>query len=76
MIYFGDHGCNLKLLDWRANRVTKAGNHLQDLGFTDALSRHGRLLAATTYDIDTGSVENTDKLFVKIIKNSMHYMYT
>ena len=56
--------------------MTKAGNHLQDLGFTDALSRHGRLLAATTYDIDTGSVENTDKLFVKIIKNSMHYLYT
>ena len=53
MVY-GDHGTNLKAEDWRAGRRRKVANHLQDLGFTDAMAGEGEVLAASYYDIDAG----------------------
>jgi len=54
-LFIGDHGCNLKLLDWRTNHLSKAGNHQGDIGFTDCLARgEQQLLIASTFHIDSG----------------------
>jgi len=54
-LFIGDHGCNLKLLDWRTNHLSKAGNHQGDIGFTDCLARGDQqLLIASTFHIDSG----------------------
>ena len=54
LVVYGDHGTNLKAEDWRAGRRRKVANHLQDLGFTDAMAGEGEVLAASYYDIDAG----------------------
>jgi len=54
-LFIGDHGCNLKLLDWRTNHLSKAGNHQGDIGFTDCLAGgEQQLLIASTFHIDSG----------------------
>jgi len=54
-LFIGDHGCNLKLLDWQTNHLSKAGNHQGDIGFTDCLARGDQqLLIASTFHIDSG----------------------
>merc|ERR1711936_1079406 len=61
-LFIGDHGCNLKLLDWRTNHLSKAGNHQGDIGFTDCLSRgEEQLLIASTFHIDSGYANNQQR---------------
>lgn len=53
-VYYGDNGHNLKLLDWKNNRVSKFSNHTTDQGFTDHICGMDKVLFATAYDVDTG----------------------
>jgi len=54
VVYYGDNGHNLKMLEWRANRLSKFSNHMSDQGFTDHLTAIDNILVATSFDIDSG----------------------
>jgi len=54
IVYYGDTGHNLKLLDWQHNRVHKFANHTSDQGFTDAISGSNQVMIASGFDVDTG----------------------
>ena len=53
-IYLADSGSSLKVLDWKAGRLSKVPNHEEDLGLTDCLCESGALLVVSCYDLDTG----------------------
>jgi WD40 repeat protein len=63
-VAYGDAGHNLKVLDWRAKKLRKLANHdsKEGGGFTDSISlvsedktgSDGAILAATSFDVDTG----------------------
>ncbi|XP_068218293.1 uncharacterized protein [Palaemon carinicauda] len=55
ILFFGDSGPNLKVLDWKKGSVTRLRNHKGDIGMTDslALAADGHLLSSS-YCIDTG----------------------
>jgi len=53
LVYYGDTGHNMKMLDWRHNRAHKFANHTTDQGFTDAIAGTPKVLVATGYDVDT-----------------------
>ena len=42
-------------MDWRAGLLRKVPNHVENIGFTDCVKHSGDVLAASYYDIDTGS---------------------
>jgi len=52
VVYYGDTGHNMKMLDWKQNRVLKFANHTTDQGFTDAIDGTSEVLIATGYDVD------------------------
>ena len=54
LVAYGDSGCNVKILQWKCGLLHKLPNHTGEHGFTDGLELSGDLLAATSYDVDTG----------------------
>ena len=54
LVAYGDSGCNVKILQWKCGLLHKLPNHTGEHGFTDCLELSGDLLAATSYDVDTG----------------------
>ena len=54
LVAYGDSGCNVKILQWKYGLLHKLPNHTGEHGFTDCLELSGGLLAATSYDVDTG----------------------
>lgn len=54
VLYYGDNGHNIKMLDWKNNQVLKFSNHTIEHGFTDSIAGLGELVVATSFDIDTG----------------------
>ena len=42
-------------MDWRKGNLRKVPNHVENIGFTDCVKHSGDVLAASYYDIDTGS---------------------
>ena len=54
LVAYGDSGCNIKILQWKCGLLHKLPNHTGEHGFTDCLELSGDLLAASSYDVDTG----------------------
>ena len=55
LICYGDSGAHIKVMDWRKGILRKLPNHVENIGFTDCVQHSGDILAASYYDIDTGS---------------------
>lgn len=60
VIYYGDNGLNIKVLDWREGVIHKLRNHKEDsaYGFVDSirvLSPSCRYLICSGYDLDMGN---------------------
>ncbi|XP_066975028.1 uncharacterized protein [Macrobrachium rosenbergii] len=55
VLFLGDSGPNIKVLDWKKGSVTRLRNHRGDIGMTDsiAVAADGHLLSSS-YCIDTG----------------------
>lgn len=53
--YFGDGGPNIKVLEWKKNKVSRLKNHRGDIGMTDSLAvtPDGYLMAAS-FLVDSG----------------------
>eukprot|EP00088_Acartia_fossae_P005743 TRINITY_DN12591_c0_g1_i5.p1 TRINITY_DN12591_c0_g1~~TRINITY_DN12591_c0_g1_i5.p1 ORF type:complete len:265 (+),score=35.89 TRINITY_DN12591_c0_g1_i5:65-796(+) len=54
IVYYGDTGHNMKMLDWKKSTVHKFANHTTDQGFTDAIIGTKDVMIATGYDVDSG----------------------
>ncbi|XP_076086696.1 uncharacterized protein LOC143057292 [Mytilus galloprovincialis] len=55
LIYYGDDGTNIKVLDWRKGLVHKLINHCEDFGITDSISCHGNIIVSSAYSLDNGA---------------------
>ncbi|XP_064087486.1 uncharacterized protein LOC135202162 [Macrobrachium nipponense] len=57
VLFLGDNGPNIKILDWKKGSVTLLRNHRVDIGMTDsiAVAADGHLLSSS-YCIDTGAL--------------------
>ncbi|ELU07460.1 hypothetical protein CAPTEDRAFT_209463 [Capitella teleta] len=59
MVYYGDDGMNLKVLDWRNSlligKVNRLSHHNIEFGVTDAIkTAGGQLILASGFDLDNG----------------------
>lgn len=68
LIYFGDDGMNIKVLDWKKGIVKKLANHRAGLGSTDALFHHDKFIYSSGYDLDNAAsyinVRGSDNMYV------------
>ncbi|XP_075248486.1 uncharacterized protein LOC142341434 isoform X2 [Convolutriloba macropyga] len=55
LIFVGDDGPNIKIVDWRNGFVHKLKNHDSAFGYTECLQLSAKFLFAAAYDIDTGT---------------------
>lgn len=58
VMYLGDNTNSIKVLDWRAGRLSLFKNQIEDEGISDCVMVLGNMLFSTCYDssTDTGSV--------------------
>ncbi|XP_071946237.1 uncharacterized protein [Antedon mediterranea] len=54
-IYYGNDGQNIKVLSWKAGKLTKLKNHTSDFGLTDSVAVKDGLLISTGLDVDSGN---------------------
>ncbi|KAK3104936.1 hypothetical protein FSP39_013481 [Pinctada imbricata] len=54
LIYYGDDGINIKVLNWKTGKVRKLPNHCEDFGVTDCIVRHNQCLLSSAYSLDSG----------------------
>uniref|UniRef100_T1IJC2 Uncharacterized protein n=1 Tax=Strigamia maritima TaxID=126957 RepID=T1IJC2_STRMM len=54
LIYYGDDGINVKMLNWENGDVNKFPNHLRQFGATDAICTSGKEVLCSSYNLDYG----------------------
>ncbi|XP_006821974.1 uncharacterized protein LOC102802941 [Saccoglossus kowalevskii] len=54
VIFYGDNGVNVKVLQWKTANLHKLRNHLDDFGSTDAMYIQNDVMVCSGFDLDHG----------------------